>query len=60
MSRKILFTHNQALKGPFSFGLQLSDTFRIARVKTAPFGTLPGEVNGATVFLGFFRIFHER
>ena len=60
MSRKILFTRNQALKGPFPFGFQLGNSCRIARVKTAPFGTLPGEVNGATVFLGFFRIFHER
>lgn len=53
------FEYRKILETPFSFGLQLSDTFRIARFKTFPLGNLPGKVDRATVLLGNLRIFYE-
>ena len=59
MSRKILFTRNQALKGPFAFGTQLGYSCGVTHVEASPFGTLPGEVNGATAPFCRLRIFYE-
>ena len=47
------------LERPFTFCPQLSNFRGVTHVETAPFGTLPGEVNGTTVLLGVFRIFYE-
>ena len=53
------FEYRKILERPFSFGTQLGNSCCVTYVETAPFGTLPGEVNGATVFLNSLCVLHK-